>query len=706
MVAATHAVPARAPRTRWRRGSPGRRHLSRQRARSHSAARRAMRPCVAPARPARRRAARRSRARHGHASSPALQARCGDSVRAALLIGLPAAQAFDADDVDDALRRRRRDAGRGRRADGRDPRGAVDAASQDERAAQAERLRKMLLAMVEDIRVVLIKLAERTQAMRYLVAGGAQRSDGRAARRARGAGPLRAARQPARRLAAQVGARGPGAPRARARDLQGDRADARRAPRRPRALHRRRSSASCARELAAAGIAAEVTGRPKHIYSIWNKMRRKGVGIEALYDIRARAHPGRRRRRTATRRSASSTTCGRRLPGEFDDYIAKPKANNYRSLHTAVIGPDGKPLEVQIRTLDMHQHSEYGVAAHWRYKEGAREGRAPRSRVRGPHRLAAPGARLEGRGRRRIGLAHRVQEQPLHRHDLRADAAGQGGRPAARRDAGRLRLRRAHEPRPPLPRRARRRCDGAAQLRAEERPAGRDHRGEAGRPVARLAQSRARLRARAIARAPRCASGSRRSSRRRRSRTAARGRARACPRRARPRSISTPSRRRPASTRRTISSPPWARDEVNTRQLQTAIKAVVQPAAPEAARRAEIGVLRQSKAAGAGSGILVVGVDRLMTGLARCCKPAPPDRIVGFVTRGKGVTIHRAELHQRRADARARARAPDHRRLGRAARRGVSGRRRARGDRPPGPAARRHRSAFRARRSTSPPPRR
>ncbi len=82
------------------------------------------------------------------------------------------------------------------------------------------------------------------------------------------------------------------------------------------------------------------------------------------------------------------------------------------------------------------------------------------------------------------------------------------------------------------------------------------------------------------------------------------------------------------------------REEVNTRQLQTAIKAVVQPA-PAPAPEAEPGLLRQSKAAGAGSGILVVGVDRLMTVLARCCKPAPPDPIVGFVTRGKGVTIHR-----------------------------------------------------------------
>ena len=115
------------------------------------------------------------------------------------------------------------------------------------------------------------------------------------------------------------------------------------------------------------------SGRPKHIYSIWNKMRRKQSGIEALYDIRAM-------RILVDDVKDCYTVLGivhhlwTPLPGEFDDYIAKPKANNYRSLHTAVIGPEGKPLEVQIRTFDMHQHSEYGVAAHWRYKEGAQKG--------------------------------------------------------------------------------------------------------------------------------------------------------------------------------------------------------------------------------------------------------------------------------------------------------------------------------------------
>ena len=124
-------------------------------------------------------------------------------------------------------------------------------------------------------------------------------------------------------------------------------------------------------------------------------MRRKDVGIDALYDIRAvRILVDDVRDCYAALGIVHHLWTP--LPGEFDDYIAKPKANSYRSLHTAVIGPEGKPLEVQIRTIEMHQHSEYGVAAHWRYKEGGAEGHAPRPGVRGPHRVAAAGARLEG----------------------------------------------------------------------------------------------------------------------------------------------------------------------------------------------------------------------------------------------------------------------------------------------------------------------
>jgi GTP pyrophosphokinase len=127
--------------------------------------------------------------------------------------------------------------------------------------------------------------------------------------------------------------------------------------------------ASIRAALADAGIRAEVAGRPKHIFSIWKKMQRKDVPFGEVYDVRAV--------RVLVDDIANCYAAlgvvhqlWSPVPAEFDDYIANPKGNNYRSLHTAVIGPGGRALEVQIRTHDMHAHSELGVAAHWRYKEG------------------------------------------------------------------------------------------------------------------------------------------------------------------------------------------------------------------------------------------------------------------------------------------------------------------------------------------------
>jgi GTP pyrophosphokinase len=118
-----------------------------------------------------------------------------------------------------------------------------------------------------------------------------------------------------------------------------------------------------------AGIKGEVKGRPKHIYSIWKKMQRKGLDFDELFDVRAV-------RVLVDDIPACYSVLGlahslwQPIPGEFDDYITMPKGNNYQSLHTAVIGPEGKVVEVQIRTYQMNEHAELGVASHWRYKEG------------------------------------------------------------------------------------------------------------------------------------------------------------------------------------------------------------------------------------------------------------------------------------------------------------------------------------------------
>lgn len=150
-------------------------------------------------------------------------------------------------------------------------------------------------------------------------------------------------------------------------------------------------------ELAAVGIAAEVHGRPKHIFSIHRKMQRKQLDFERIFDVRAvrivcADVPG--------CYAALGVVHGRwpYIPGEFDDYIATPKGNDYRSIHTAVIGPGGKAVEVQIRTQAMHAEAELGVAAHWRYKEGGVRDAGYERKVEAVRELLTPGGARRGDG--------------------------------------------------------------------------------------------------------------------------------------------------------------------------------------------------------------------------------------------------------------------------------------------------------------------
>ncbi|HKP66002.1 MAG TPA: bifunctional (p)ppGpp synthetase/guanosine-3',5'-bis(diphosphate) 3'-pyrophosphohydrolase, partial [Casimicrobiaceae bacterium] len=506
-------------------------------------------------------------------------------------------------------------------------------ADASERGAQAENLRKMLLAMVDDIRVVLIKLAERTQALRFLMSGDEQLRRDVAREVMDIYAPL------ANRLGVwqfkweledlSLRALEPVEYKRIARLIDERRLD--------RERYIREVLAQLRTELAAVSLDAEVTGRPKHIYSIFNKMRRKQIGIDALYDIRAV------RILVETVRDCY-TALGvvhhlwTPLPGEFDDYIAKPKANNYRSLHTAVIGPEGKPLEVQIRTREMHRHSEYGVAAHWRYKEGAVERRdagfddkiawlrqildwkdavagsgewlaafrsslftdsiyvlTPQGKVIDLPRGATP---IDFAYAVHTGLGHRCrgarvdgQMVPLDytlRNGQRVEiiAAKQGGpsRDWLNPDLGYVQSHRA---------RAKVRQWFKAQQLDATLAQGRIM---VERELARLGQTALKLDAVA-------------------------------------------AKAGFAKTDDLFAA--FARDEIHSKHVQAAIHAVAQPEAVQPAHDEPEVVTRRSRATGSGHGILVVGVERLMTGLARCCKPAPPDPIVGFVTRGKGITIHR-----------------------------------------------------------------
>ncbi len=248
--------------------------------------------------------------------------------------------------------------------------------SSDEKFIHLEGLRKLLLGMAEDVRVVLIKLAERVQVMREL------KTMPEESRR-------RVASETMDIFAPLANRLGIWQLKWELEDLSFRFLEPENYQRIARLLDERREDREkyiagvvkqLRHELDMAGVDGQVVGRPKHIYSIWRKMEGKSVGFQGLFDVRAV-------RVLVDDVAACYAALGlvhtlwQPIPSEFDDYIASPKENRYQSLHTAVIGPDGKTLEIQIRTHEMHQHSEHGVAAHWGYKEGGRQNDVYREKI-------------------------------------------------------------------------------------------------------------------------------------------------------------------------------------------------------------------------------------------------------------------------------------------------------------------------------------
>ncbi len=236
-----------------------------------------------------------------------------------------------------------------------------------EKARQAESLRKMFLAMVDDIGVVLIKLADRLHNMRTLDALPPPKQRRIAQQTMEIYAPL-ANRLGIWQLKSELEDLAfkhlnPEAYHAIARELE------RRG--RDRAEYIEQTMAILRQALAEAGIEAEITGRGKHIHSIYRKMRSKGRSFDEIYDViglRVLVED----RKECYGALGIVHAMWHPVPGEFDDYIATPKESMYQSLHTAVIGPEARALEIQIRTREMHRIAEYGVAAHWRYKEGGK----------------------------------------------------------------------------------------------------------------------------------------------------------------------------------------------------------------------------------------------------------------------------------------------------------------------------------------------
>jgi GTP pyrophosphokinase len=498
---------------------------------------------------------------------------------------------------------------------------------------QNEILRKMVLGMVEDIRVVLIRLASRTQTLRWFAKNPSEERKAYARESLDIYSPL------ANRL-------GVWQLKWELEDLSFRYLEPELYKKIAQMLDQKRvereryiSSAIglLGSELKKIGLDAEVTGRPKHIYSIWNKMRLKQLDFSDVHDVRAL-------RVIVPAAADCYSVLGvvhdlwEPIPKEFDDYISRPKGNNYQSLHTAVIGPGGRTLEVQIRTEEMHRQAEFGVAAHWRYKEAKKASKAEGAfdnKIAWLRELLAWRDEIADGGwaekTRKASLDDTIyvitpQGKVL---DLPAGATPVDFAYTLHTDLGH-------------------RCRGArvdGQLVKLDHPLRSGQRVEivsakSGGPsrdwlnpaLGFLKSHRARGKVRQWFNAHQLAE------------TVAQGRAKV-----------EKEQRREGAMQANLEQlaqklgfakhdelfAAVARDEVNLWQMKAALRELVGSVALPS-REIQPAKARKSKPQ-AESGLLIVGMDRLMTQLAKCCKPVPPDPVRGFVTRGKGVSVHRED---------------------------------------------------------------
>ncbi|MET0961611.1 MAG: bifunctional (p)ppGpp synthetase/guanosine-3',5'-bis(diphosphate) 3'-pyrophosphohydrolase, partial [Noviherbaspirillum sp.] len=525
-----------------------------------------------------------------------------------------------------------------------------DKNSAQQAATQVETLRKMLLAMASDMRVVLVRLASRLTTLRYFADNKLQND--RTCQYARETFDLYAP------LANRLGVW----------QLKWELEDLSFRFLEPQAYKRIASMLEEKRvgreqfvnsaierlksELAAAGIKAEVSGRPKHIYSIWNKMRGKALDFSELYDVRAF-------RVIVEDVKTCYTVLGivhniwAPIPKEFDDYISRPKANGYRSLHTVVLAEDGRPLEVQVRTSEMHHFAEYGVAAHWRYKE------SPGS---AGEKYDAKIAWL----RQLLAWKSEVVDAVVGQEDQRRDwveslkAAALDDRIYVLTPQARV----IELPRGATP------IDFAYHLHSDVGHRCRGAKVDGAMVPLNTALKNGQTVEIITAKGEVAASGAAGPSRdwlsadyavSARTRTKIRAWFNAIDQQetlnsGRSQVEKTLQREGKTSVNLEVLAHKLGfsrlddfflalgKEEFSLRQVEQALhaddaKAVkVNPDDAVVARKSRASSVVQ----GAKSGVLVVGTEGLMTQLARCCKPAPPDEIIGFVTRGKGVSIHRA----------------------------------------------------------------